>query len=138
MREREPAPLSELIGRLAGERGWEDRVAAGRLRTRWAEVVGDHVASHSEPVALADGVLLVRADGGAWATELALLAPRVAAQADAFLGGGVVREARVVGGGSPGRRRPGGGGGRRGSQEGRTGRGKPSPRAPLPEAKNGL
>jgi hypothetical protein len=69
----------------------------GRLRAEWPAVVGELVASRSEPVRLARGVLTVRAEG-AWATELSLLARALVEKIDAFLGGGRVREVKVVAG----------------------------------------
>lgn len=93
----DPVSIGELLGRMVEQMGWEERVALGTLRRDWAAVVGDQVAAHSEPVRLADGVLTVRAEAGAWATELTLLAASMADKAARHLGGGTaVREARVV------------------------------------------
>ena len=39
----------------------------------WNEVVGDHVAAHSKPRRVADGVLVVQVDHPGWATELRFL-----------------------------------------------------------------
>ena len=97
-RERDPTPLGDLMPKLVSGRGWAERMALGRLREAWAEVVGPLVAERSQPVKLYRGVLTVRADGGAWASELTLLARTVAGKADAFLGGGTVREVRVAAG----------------------------------------
>lgn len=96
-REREPARLAELLRTLVAGRGWEDRLALGRLRAEWREVAGELLASRSEPVRLTRGVLTVRAEG-TWATELALLATTLVSRADAHLGGGRVREVKVVAG----------------------------------------
>lgn len=97
-RDRDPSPLGDLLPVLVSGRGWGERMALGRLRESWAEVVGPLVAQRSEPVKLHRGVLTVRAEGGAWASELTLLARSVADKADAFLGGGKVREVRVAAG----------------------------------------
>lgn len=94
--EREPARIGDLLRRLVSARGWEDRVAGGTLRANWAAVVGDQVAARSEPLRLEDGVLTVFAESGAWATELTLLAAELAGKADAYLGGGRVREVRIL------------------------------------------
>lgn len=85
-------------------------MAVGTLRASWEEVVGPQVAARSAPVSLVSGVLTVRAEGGAWAAELTLLAPTLAAKADAFLGPDVrVESVRVTGGsaGPSGRARMG-------------------------------
>lgn len=93
---REPRRLGELLEKLSAGRGWGERLALGRLRARWAEIAGETVAARSEPVRLSAGVLTIRAEAGAWATELSLLSASVAGRADAALGGGFVREVRVV------------------------------------------
>jgi predicted nucleic acid-binding Zn ribbon protein len=70
----------------------------GRLLEEWATVVGADVAARSTPVGLRAGVLSIRADGAAWATELTLLGRSIVEKVDSYLGGGVVREVRVSAG----------------------------------------
>ena len=94
----DPKPIADLLRTLVAGRGWNDRMALGRLRDSWADVVGANVAARCEPVGLARGVLAIKADGGAWATELTLLARSIAEKADSFLGGGAVREVKVSAG----------------------------------------
>ena len=71
--EGDPRPVGDLINTLISGRGWDERMRFGRLRDEWASVVGAEVAARSTPVALNAGVLSIRADGAAWATELTLL-----------------------------------------------------------------
>lgn len=92
--------MGELLESLVSGRGWKRQLALGRLKAGWAKVVGERVAARSAPVRLAGGRLTVRAEGGAWAAELALLAPSLAGKADAFLGGGLVNEVAVIAGGA--------------------------------------
>lgn len=94
----EPRKVGEVLGGMIQAGGWRDRIAGGRLRAAWPEIVGAGVASHSEPVRIINRCLLIRAESGAWATELALLAPSLATAADAWLGGGLVDEVKVVAG----------------------------------------
>ena len=96
--EGDPKPLGELLSSLVSGRGWDEHMRFGRLRDEWASVVGPDVAARSTPVALSAGVLSIRADGGAWATELTLLARSIVDKVDSYLGGGVVREVRVSAG----------------------------------------
>ena len=70
----DPQPLGDLLHSLVSKRGWDERMRFGRLREEWAEVVGPDVAARSTPVALSAGVLSIKADGAAWASELTLLA----------------------------------------------------------------
>jgi len=87
-----------FIGHPAVDAAQEDAGSAGRLREEWAEVVGPDVAARSTPVALSAGVLSIKADGAAWASELTLLARSIVEKVDSYLGGGVVREVRVSAG----------------------------------------
>lgn len=96
--ERDPRPLGRLLDMLVANRGWGERMALGRLRASWASVVGEQVAARSEPFRFERGVLTVLAEGGAWATELTLLAAGLAASVNASLGEQLVREVRVVAG----------------------------------------
>jgi predicted nucleic acid-binding Zn ribbon protein len=96
--ELDPKPIGDLLRTLVAGRGWNERMSFGRLKDAWVEVVGPLVASRSTPVSLARGVLSIRADGSAWASELTLLARSIGEKADAFLGGGAVREVRVSAG----------------------------------------
>ena len=94
----DPVPVGRAAARLIADRGWEDKIALGRLRSRWAEVVGDQIASRSQPVRLEKGRLTIRVEGGAWAAELALLGSSLANASARFLGAGRVREVAVIGG----------------------------------------
>ena len=95
-RERDPVKIGALLGRMVEREGWRGRLAVGRLREGWTAIVGDQIAAKSMPGKLSDGVLLLFAESGPWAAELALLAPRLAVKCDAYLGGGLVREVKVV------------------------------------------
>ena len=44
--ERDPAKLAGLIDRLIISKGWDLRVATGRLHGQWGLIVGHDVASH--------------------------------------------------------------------------------------------
>ena len=98
--ERDPRPLGRLLDMLVANRGWGERMALGRLRESWAKIAGEHVAARSEPLEFRQGTLVLRADGGAWATELTLLKSSIATKVNAFLGEDLVREVRVVAGSS--------------------------------------
>ncbi len=94
----DPQPLGDLLHSLVSKRGWDERMRFGRLRDEWAAVVGPEVAARSTPVALSAGVLSIKADGAAWASELTLLARSIVEKVDSYLGGGVVQEVRVSAG----------------------------------------
>lgn len=95
-KDREPTAIGDLLKAAVVGRGWQERMALGRLRDAWPDVVGAQVAAHSEPVRLVNGALIVRADPGAWATELTLLSSTLVAKSAAYLGQGSVSEVRIA------------------------------------------
>lgn len=98
---RDPAPLGDQLDRLLLDRGWNVDVAVGSVMGRWPTIVGAEVAGHSAPVTFADGVLTVRADSTAWATQLRLLASSILGRLEAEVGDGVVTELKVLGPSAP-------------------------------------
>jgi predicted nucleic acid-binding Zn ribbon protein len=93
----QPSPLGELLGEVVRDQGWDDQLAAQRVFTDWAAIVGPEVAQHSEVVAYADGEVEVKASSTAWATELRFLASRIVAKLNAELGDGSVLRIVVLG-----------------------------------------
>ena len=67
---RDPQLIDSTMKRLLLERGWNVDVAAGAVMSRWADLVGAGVAEHARPLTFEDGVLTVRAESTAWATQL--------------------------------------------------------------------
>jgi len=86
----EPSRLADLLGEVVNDQGWDERLAAQRVFTDWAGIVGPEVAQHSEVIAFDDGVVEVRTDSTAWATQLRLLAPRIIAKLNELMGDGSV------------------------------------------------
>jgi predicted nucleic acid-binding Zn ribbon protein len=64
---------------------------------RWPQVVGPGLAEHCTPERFEAGVLEVRADSTAWATQVRLLAPVVLRRLREDLGEGVVERLVVRG-----------------------------------------
>ncbi|GAB2739866.1 hypothetical protein GCM10027174_11500 [Salinifilum aidingensis] len=103
--DRDPQALGRLASRLVSERGWGDRIAGGRVFAGWAGLVGEDVAAHTQPVSLQDGVLTVRAESTAWATQLRLLQRQLLGRIADGVGQDVVRKIRVQGPAAPSWRR---------------------------------
>lgn len=98
---RDPALLGDQMDRLLSERDWKVDVAVGSVMGRWAQIVGPEVAQHCSPVTFEAGVLTVRADSTAWATQMRLLTATVLGRIEAEAGAGTVTELRVVGPSAP-------------------------------------
>ncbi|WP_020141612.1 DUF721 domain-containing protein [Terracoccus sp. 273MFTsu3.1] len=98
---RDPALLGDQLDRLLLDRGWKVDVAVGSVMGRWPEIVGPDIAGHVEPLTFVDGILTVRADSTAWATQMRLLASSLLARIDEEIGAGAVSELKVVGPSAP-------------------------------------
>ena len=101
----DPAVLGEAVRALSARRGWDARLEGAEIHARWAEVAGDQLARHTEPVRLAGGVLVLRASDSAWATQVRYLAADLTRRANAVLGKSLVERITVVAGSA---RSPGG------------------------------
>jgi predicted nucleic acid-binding Zn ribbon protein len=83
-----------VLGALTARRGWQHRLEGARVHDVWAEIAGPQLAAHTRPVRLHGGVLVVRAESPAWATQVRYLSGDLLARANEVLGAG--RVARVV------------------------------------------
>ncbi len=95
--DRDPQLLDNTVGRLVADHGWSLELKVHSVFGRWADIVGDEVAAHSQPTAFADGRLVVRADSTAWATQLRLLAPTLLRRVHEELGHGSVTLIEIEG-----------------------------------------
>ncbi len=88
----DPVSLSSALAGLAEQQGWSDQLAASRVFTDWASIVGPDIAQHSRVDGYENKIVSVRTDSTAWRKELQLLAPRIVARLNEELGqGSVVR-----------------------------------------------
>jgi predicted nucleic acid-binding Zn ribbon protein len=91
-----PSPVGDTLGALVKRRGWEERLRGSTAASRWVEVVGDDLATRCEPVRVAGGTLVVRAESQVWATQLKYLIPQLKDNATRLLGEGTIRNVRLV------------------------------------------
>ena len=68
---------------------------------RWSAVVGSDVAEHCVPETFEDGVLTVRTDSTAWATQVRLLLPTLMRRLEEEVGRGTVSKVVVRGPAGP-------------------------------------
>ncbi len=94
---RDPQPIGRAARDLAASRGWSPMVAEGEVFALWSTVVGEQIAAHSGPTALRDGVLHVKAESTAWATQLRMVQSQLLAKIAAAVGDGVVKSLRITG-----------------------------------------
>ena len=70
---RDPKPLADAIDGLTSQLGWTAPLSQHEVLASWAEVAGEEIARHSEAIAIENGVLQVRCESTAWATQLRLM-----------------------------------------------------------------
>ncbi|WP_437583550.1 DUF721 domain-containing protein [Paramicrobacterium sp. CJ85] len=70
---RDPKGIDDVMNSLTTQLGWESPLAQSELIVKWAQIAGESTAAHSEPIGIEAGVLTVRCDSTAWATQLRLM-----------------------------------------------------------------
>jgi predicted nucleic acid-binding Zn ribbon protein len=70
---RDPRGIDDILDGLTTRLGWNSSLAKAELLASWGEIAGVETAEHSEPIGIEDGVLIVRCDSTAWATQLRLM-----------------------------------------------------------------
>ncbi len=95
--DRDPQLLDGALSRLISQHGWELDLRVQSVFGRWAELVGDEVASHCTPESFGDTRLVVRTDSTAWATQLKLLAPTIVRRLNEDLGHGTITAIEIKG-----------------------------------------
>ena len=98
---RDPLLLGDQMDRLMADRGWKVDVAVGSVMGRWPDIVGQEVAQHCTPVTFEYGILTVRADSTAWATQLKLLESSIMSRLEGEVGKGTVTALKIVGPSAP-------------------------------------
>ena len=69
----EPTLVGELINELVENRDWKSGLAEGEVFVKWREIVGDEIATHSEPLEVKNSKLFIKCSSSAWATQLNLV-----------------------------------------------------------------
>lgn len=74
---RDPHGLGDIIDGLTAKMGWTSPLARSELLASWGAIVGEETAAHCEPVGIEEGVLAIRCDSTAWATQLRLMRSQI-------------------------------------------------------------
>ena len=98
---RDPKLFGDQLDQFVVERGWAGEVAVGAVIGRWPQIVGPEIAQHCAPVDFVGGVLTIRADSTAWATQLRMLSSSLLGRLAEDVGEGTVTELRIAGPGAP-------------------------------------
>ena len=66
----DPTLISDVLTNLVSDRQWESGLAEGNLFAQWEKIVGSDIATHTNPISIFEGVLLIQCSSTAWATQL--------------------------------------------------------------------
>ncbi len=64
--------------------------------TYWAALVGERVASHTQPVRCESGLLVVEVDSSAWMNQLQFMKREMVVQLNQYLKGNYVKDVKFV------------------------------------------
>lgn len=91
-----PVGIGQLLDGVTRARGWSRRLEGAQIHAAWTKIAGAELARHVQPVRLHGGVLVLRADGPEWATQVQYLASEVVARAREELGEVTIRRVTVT------------------------------------------
>ncbi len=95
--ERDPMAAGAALDSFIDDQGWRARSQVAAAMANWDQVAGPDMAAHVAAESFDDGVLTLRADSTAWATQVRLLLGTVRTRIDQVVGVGVVTKVVVRG-----------------------------------------
>jgi predicted nucleic acid-binding Zn ribbon protein len=93
----DPTLVSDILGELIKDREWDSGLAEGNLFATWPLIVGVDIATHSTPISLLDGKLLIQCSSTAWATQLNLAQSDLLQSIRASAPGALVESLAIIG-----------------------------------------
>lgn len=100
-RGRDPEGIGSVMDVLTLKLGWNSPLARSELLASWLEIAGIDTAEHSAPVGIEDGVLTVKCDSTAWATQLRLMRVQIMSRIVARYPDAGINSVRFEGPGAP-------------------------------------
>ncbi len=93
----DPTLISDVLTNLVADRQWESGLAEGNLFAQWEKIVGSDIASHTTPISILDGVLLIQCSSTAWATQLQAVHDQLVTTISSSAPGALVESLRFTG-----------------------------------------
>ena len=98
---RDPEGVGAIMDALTSKLGWNSPLARSELLGSWRDLAGTDTAEHSAPVGIEDGVLTVKCDSTAWATQLRLMRVQIMSRIVARYPDAGIDSVRFEGPGAP-------------------------------------
>ena len=93
----DPTLISDVLTNLVADRQWESGLAEGNLFAQWEKIVGSDIATHTTPISILDGVLLIQCSSTAWATQLQAVHDQLVTTISSSAPGALVESLRFTG-----------------------------------------
>lgn len=93
----DPTLISDVLTNLVADRQWESGLAEGNLFAQWEKIVGSDIATHTTPISILDGVLLIQCSSTAWATQLQSVHDQLVETISSSAPGALVESLRFTG-----------------------------------------
>jgi predicted nucleic acid-binding Zn ribbon protein len=93
----DPTLISDVLTNLVSDRQWESGLAEGNLFAQWEKIVGSDTATHTTPISILDGVLLIQCSSTAWATQLQSVHDQLVATISSSAPGALVESLKFTG-----------------------------------------
>ena len=93
----DPTLISDVLTSLVSDRQWESGLAEGNLFAQWEKIVGSDIATHTTPISILEGVLLIQCSSTAWATQLQSVHDQLVATISSSAPGALVESLRFTG-----------------------------------------
>jgi predicted nucleic acid-binding Zn ribbon protein len=93
----DPTLISDVLTNLVSDRQWESGLAEGNLFAQWEKIVGSDIATHTSPISILDGVLLIQCSSTAWATQLQSVHDQLVATISSSAPGALVESLKFTG-----------------------------------------
>jgi hypothetical protein len=90
----DPAPIRAALVEMASGWGVERPLETAQIFAQWERVVGSELARRCRPTSLKGGVLRVRMESAAWASEIRYLGEEIIERINRVVGSKVVAELR--------------------------------------------
>ena len=97
----DPTLISDVLTYLVSDRQWESGLAEGNLFAQWEKIVGSDIATHTTPISILEGVLLIQCSSTAWATQLQSVHDQLVATISSSAPGALVESLRFTGPSAP-------------------------------------
>jgi predicted nucleic acid-binding Zn ribbon protein len=93
----DPTLISDVLTNLVSDRQWDSGLAEGNLFAQWEKIVGSDIATHTTPISILDGVLLIQCSSTAWATQLQSVHDQLVATISSSAPGALVESLKFTG-----------------------------------------